>query len=82
MTLDHLCRNRACVRRSHLQPVTNKENVLRGESILAENARKTHCKNGHELTPENTYMRKRMQGGRMCKLCSAESGRRNRAAPK
>jgi hypothetical protein len=30
--LDHLCRNRACANPDHLEPVTNKENCLRGNS--------------------------------------------------
>ncbi|WP_433705830.1 HNH endonuclease signature motif containing protein [Paraburkholderia sacchari] len=30
MELDHLCRNPACVRPDHLEPVTHQENVLRG----------------------------------------------------
>jgi hypothetical protein len=30
LELDHLCRNRACVRFSHLEPVTHLENVRRG----------------------------------------------------
>ena len=55
MTLDHLCRVPACVRPSHLEPVTARENVLRGRTIVAANITKTHCVNGHEYTPENTY---------------------------
>lgn len=30
LMLDHLCNNRACVRVDHLEPVTNRENVIRG----------------------------------------------------
>lgn len=64
--LDHLCRNRRCVNPWHLEPVTNRENLLRGVSQSAENARKTHCKQGHEFTDENTY---RSNGQRMCRAC-------------
>lgn len=49
LTLDHLCRNRRCVNPDHLEPVTNRENILRGNGPTAENARKTHCKRGHPL---------------------------------
>jgi len=64
--LDHLCRNRGCVRPDHLEPVTCRENTLRGESPAAIGARKTHCLRGHELTAENNYF---VQGKRSCRTC-------------
>ena len=54
MTLDHLCRNRACVRPDHLSPATHRDNTLRGDGPTAQNSRKTHCPRGHEYTSENT----------------------------
>lgn len=51
LVLDHLCRNRACVRPDHLEPVEQLENVRRG----AATERGTHCPSGHEFTEENTY---------------------------
>ncbi len=76
LTIDHLCRNRACVNVNHLEQVTMKVNVLRGNTITAINSRKTHCIHGHEFTPENTYIRK--EGKRNCKACTLESCRRQR----
>ncbi len=49
LTIDHLCRNSLCVNPDHLEPVTMRENILRGDSACAKNARKTHCPRGHLL---------------------------------
>lgn len=47
LTLDHLCRVPACVNPDHLEPVTIRENILRGTGPTARNAEKTHCVHGH-----------------------------------
>jgi hypothetical protein len=74
LVLDHLCRNRACVRPDHLQPVAMRENLLRGSGPSALRAAQTHCIRGHEFIPENTYRRRR--GGRDCRICMRERDRR------
>lgn len=66
LVIDHVCRTRACVNPGHMEVVTPGENTLRGESIQAKNARKTHCIRGHEFTPENTIVRSRGRGCRAC----------------
>ena len=66
LTLDHLCRTRNCVRPSHLEQVTTQENILRGEGLPAQNAKKEFCSRGHEFTPENTGKQSK---GRYCIAC-------------
>jgi hypothetical protein len=66
--LDHLCRVHNCVRESHVEPVDCRTNLLRGETLAAENTQKTSCKHGHEFTPENTYYAK--NGSRVCRTCN------------
>lgn len=71
LEVDHLCRNRPCCNPEHLEPVTHRENVLRGESPCAKNAKKTHCSKGHEYTPENIM--KKYLPARQCLECYRES---------
>lgn len=47
LTLDHLCRVRSCVNPAHLEPVSVRENTLRGEGITAKNSRMVACALGH-----------------------------------
>lgn len=74
MVLDHLCRNASCVNPSHLEPVTNEENLLRGWGRRIKNGMTDECINGHKFTPENTYATPK--GALVCRACSATSRRK------
>lgn len=76
LQLDHLCRVRRCCNPEHLEPVTGRENVLRGRGLAAVNAAKTACLQGHPLDETNTYIH---DGKRSCKSCRIEAVRRLRA---
>lgn len=72
LQLDHLCRVRHCVNPRHLEPVTGRENVIRGIGFAAVNAVKTHCPAGHEYTPTNMRQAGRR---RVCVECSRQASR-------
>ena len=72
LELDHLCRVRECCNPAHLEPVTHSVNMRRSPITYGKN--QTHCKHGHEFTPENTYIG--APGKRYCRAC----GRRRMAA--
>lgn len=67
-SIDHLCRNTACVNPDHLEDVAIKENILRGTGPAANNARKEECKRGHRF---DQYGFIDNVGARQCKLCCA-----------
>ena len=83
LVIDHICRNPPCRNPAHLEPVTDRVNILRGIGPAARNAVKMKCDHGHEFTEANTYLV--ADGGRQCKACSLtghrEAARRRGAVP-
>ena len=76
LQLDHLCRVRHCCNPSHLEAVTQQENIRRGERMNM-----THCKRGHEFTESSAYYTRGVIGlKRQCKACMkiSKANRRNK----
>jgi hypothetical protein len=71
---DHLCRVTACCRPSHLEAVTHRENMLRGDTIAAKFAAKTHCPQGHPYDDMNTI--RNAKGYRRCRICAKAQSRK------
>lgn len=75
LQLDHLCRVRSCINPAHLEPVTLKENLLRGVGFPARNVNKTVCLRGHPLSGENLLLAPNVPGKeraafrRVCRAC-------------
>lgn len=67
MELDHLCKTTLCVRPSHLEPVSTRENIRRGDAPGPRAVRENTCKRGHPFTPDNTYVRG--DRWRECRIC-------------
>lgn len=71
---DHLCRTPGCVNYDHLEWVTRRINLLRGDSPIGINARKTRCIHGHIFDEANT--RVLASGERRCRTCERLNARR------
>lgn len=79
--VDHLCRNTLCVNPEHLEAVSPRTNTLRSTALSAQNARKTHCSRGHELSGVNLKTEIiRGKPARRCIECRNAGARRRRAA--
>ena len=80
LTVDHLCRDRACGNPKHMRILTLSENLKSKNA----NAKKTHCSRGHEYTDENTYYGKQSNGGpqRQCRTCGNKRQREYNAKRK
>lgn len=70
LTIDHLCRNRACINPAHMEPVTNAENTRRAAAL------RTHCIKGHPLEGDNVRIQVRKNGwrSRVCVSCARATG--------
>ena len=79
LDLDHLCRVRCCVNPAHLEPVTNLENLLRGEHIGVATSRRGFCKNGHARTSSNLRY---YEGRYFCRECERVRALRRRREKK
>lgn len=71
LVLDHLCRNRHCINPWHLQQVTQRENIMRGNGLAAKYIKLKTCINGHEKIENNIY-RNKYGIHKGCKICCKE----------
>lgn len=76
LEIDHLCRRRNCANPSHLEVVTHRENILRGETFAGRQSRQTHCKRGHKFDFKNTHITP--EGERRCRKCNVIKTKRHR----
>lgn len=81
LVVRHKCDNPPCVDLDHLELGTYADNAHDRDSRGRHaGTKKTHCKHGHEFTPENTYVNK--NGHRLCRACGREVAQRIRNANK
>ncbi len=74
LVIDHLCKNPSCVNPSHLEAVTQKENLIRSDNFIGRKMLQTHCIYGrHPLSGKNLYRRKNNM--RSCRKCDVRRSR-------
>lgn len=65
LTIDHLCRNKACVNPAHLEAVTQRVNSFRADNYVGN---RTQCPQGHPYSSVNTYTNPK-DNRRTCRAC-------------
>jgi hypothetical protein len=78
--LDHLCRVRRCRNPEHVEQVTQRKNLERGDTLNARGLTQTHCSRDHELAAANSY--RHPDGSRRCRMCNRLRARVIRARNK
>ena len=71
--LDHLCRNRNCCNIEHLEAVTHRENLFRGEAPNWKTTRTKICKRGHYIDGKN--VQQATDGRFRCRICTIQRKR-------
>lgn len=79
LTLDHICRNRGCVKPQHLTPMTRGDNSLLWQLEDGRYAGATHCPQGHPYNMANTYWYGPKRTKRRCRTCNRETAATRRA---
>jgi hypothetical protein len=70
LQLDHLCRNPPCVNPTHLEPVTQRENLLRADSEDMQAYWAGVCRRGHPRAGDNVILSSSRPGKRDCRPCA------------
>lgn len=77
----HSCDNPRCCNPAHLWVGDNRENQADASGKGRQRGQsRTHCSNGHQFTPENTYYRPGTVGARQCRECNREAARRYKSS--